>query len=104
MILLENVQVVQVILTLPLDISRLTLMEHTNSHFMPELYVEKICHIRLVSILVRVTSLEQLSLAEGDGNISWTMTSHGHYFPKRATSRAHSQRVTFPGRFWLGLG
>ena len=35
-----------------------------------------------------------------DGDISWTMTSRGHYFSKWATSRGHSQRVTFRGHFW----
>ena len=36
MILLECVQVVQVLLTLPLDITQLVLMEHTNSHSLRE--------------------------------------------------------------------
>jgi hypothetical protein len=35
-----------------------------------------------------------------DGDISWTMTSCGHYFSKGATSRGHSQRMTFRGHFW----
>ena len=35
-----------------------------------------------------------------DGDISWTMTSRGHYFSKWATFRGHSQRVTFRGHFW----
>ena len=30
-----------------------------------------------------------------DGDISWTMTSRGHYFLKCVTSRGHSQKVTF---------
>ena len=30
-----------------------------------------------------------------DGDISWTMTFRGHYFSIWATSRRHSQRVTF---------
>ena len=38
-----------------------------------------------------------------DGDISWTMTSRGHYFSKWATSRGHSQRVTSRGHFF-GLG
>ena len=42
------------------------------------------------------------------GDISWTMTSRGHYLSKwvtsrghsqRVTSRRHSQRVTFRGHF-----
>jgi hypothetical protein len=37
MIVLEHVRFVQVILTLPLDITRLPWMEHTNSHSMQEL-------------------------------------------------------------------
>ena len=37
---------------------------------------------------------------EWDGDISWTMTSRGHYFSKWATSCGHSQRVTFRGHFW----
>ena len=32
-----------------------------------------------------------------DGDISWTVTSRGPYFSKWATSRGHSQRVTFRG-------
>ena len=35
-----------------------------------------------------------------DGDISWTMTSRGHYFSKWVTFRGHSQRVTFRGHFW----
>ena len=35
-----------------------------------------------------------------DGDISWTMTSRGHYFSKWVTSRGHFQRVTFRGHFW----
>ena len=35
-----------------------------------------------------------------DGDISWTVTSRGHYFSKWATFRGHSQRVTFRGHFW----
>ena len=35
-----------------------------------------------------------------DGDISWTMTSRGHYFSKWATSRGQFQRVTFRGHFW----
>ena len=35
-----------------------------------------------------------------DNDISWTMTSRGHFFSKWATSRGHSQRVTFRGHFW----
>ena len=35
-----------------------------------------------------------------DGDISWTMTSRGHYFSKWVTSRGHSQEVTFRGHFW----
>ena len=35
-----------------------------------------------------------------DGDISWTMTSRGHYFSKWVISRGHSQRVTFRGHFW----
>ena len=37
---------------------------------------------------------------EWDGDISWTMTSRGHYFSKWATSYGHSQRMTFGGHFW----
>ena len=36
MILLEHVHCVQVILTLPLDLTRLRWMEHTNSHSLRE--------------------------------------------------------------------
>ena len=39
-------------------------------------------------------------LNKRDGDISWTMTSRGHYLSKWATSRGHSQRVTFRGHFW----
>ena len=38
-----------------------------------------------------------------DGDISWTMTSRGHYFSKLVTSCGHSQRVTFRGHFWWHL-
>jgi hypothetical protein len=34
-----------------------------------------------------------------DGDISWTMTSHGHFLSKWATSRGHCQRVTSCGHF-----
>ena len=34
-----------------------------------------------------------------DGDISWTMTSRGHFFSKWATSRGHCQRVTSRGHF-----
>ena len=37
---------------------------------------------------------------KGDGDILWTMTSRGHFSSKWATSRGHSQRVTFRGHFW----
>ena len=36
----------------------------------------------------------------GDGDISWTVTSRGHYFSKWATSRGHSQRVTLRGHYF----
>ena len=36
-----------------------------------------------------------------NGDISWTMTSRGHFFSKQATSLGHSQRMTFCGHFWL---
>ena len=35
-----------------------------------------------------------------DGDISWTMTSRGHYFSKWATFRGHSQRVTSRGHYF----
>ena len=41
-----------------------------------------------------------LIVFDWDGDISWTMTSRGHYFSKWVTSRGHSQRVTFRGHFW----
>ena len=52
------------------------------------------------------------TLKNGDGDISWTVTSRGHYFLKWATFHGHSQRVTsrghffskwvtFRGQFWL---
>jgi hypothetical protein len=34
-----------------------------------------------------------------DGDISWTITSRGHFFSKWATSRGHCQRVTSRGHF-----
>ena len=34
-----------------------------------------------------------------DGDISWTMSSRGHFFSKWATSRGHCQRVTSRGHF-----
>ena len=34
-----------------------------------------------------------------DGDISWTMTSRGHFLSKWATSRGHCQRVTSRGHF-----
>ena len=34
-----------------------------------------------------------------DGNISWTMTSRGHFFSKWANFRGHFQRVTSSGHF-----
>ena len=36
-----------------------------------------------------------------DGDISWTMTSRGHFFAKWATSRGHCQRVTSRGHFFV---
>jgi hypothetical protein len=40
-----------------------------------------------------------------DGDISWTMTSRGHFLSKWATSRGHFQKVTsrghFLGEFWV---
>ena len=38
-------------------------------------------------------------LRRRDGDISWTMTSRGHFFSKWATSRGHCQRVTSRGHF-----
>ena len=35
-----------------------------------------------------------------DGDISWTVTSRGHYFSKWETSRGHSQRVTSRGHYF----
>ena len=35
-----------------------------------------------------------------DGDISWTVTSCGHYFSKWATFRGHSQRVTSRGHYF----
>ena len=62
------------------------------------------------SVDIDFTSLAQcLASYFRDGDISWTMTSRGHYFSKwatsrghsqRVTSRGHSQRVTFLGHFW----
>ena len=34
-----------------------------------------------------------------DEDISWTMTSRGHFFSKWATSHGHCQRVTSRGHF-----
>ena len=34
-----------------------------------------------------------------DGDISWTMTSSGHFFAKWANHRGHLQRVTSHGHF-----
>jgi hypothetical protein len=39
------------------------------------------------------------SLFLWDGDISWTMTSRGHFLSKWATSREHCQRVTSRGHF-----
>ena len=35
-----------------------------------------------------------------DGDISWTVTSLGHYFSKWATFHGHSQRVTSRGHYF----
>ena len=35
-----------------------------------------------------------------DGDISWTVSSRGHYFLKWATFRGHSQRVTSRGHYF----
>ena len=45
-------------------------------------------------------AMYRVRLVKWDGDISWTMTSRGHYFSKWVTSRGHSQRVTFRGHFW----
>ena len=45
----------------------------------------------------------QLAMCFWDGDISWTMTSRGHYFSRWVTSCGHSQRVTFRGHFWWHL-
>ena len=34
-----------------------------------------------------------------DGDISWTMTFRGHFFPKWGTFRGHLLRVTSRGHF-----
>ena len=47
----------------------------------------------------KIHKLRQLSSSRGDGDISWTRTSRGHYFSKWGTSRGHSQRVTFRDTF-----
>ena len=44
--------------------------------------------------------LLQVSLTKRDGDISWTVTSRGHYFLKWATFRGHSQRVTSRGHYF----
>ena len=41
-----------------------------------------------------------LLLPPRDGDISWTVTSRGHYFSKWETSRGHSQRVTSRGHYF----
>ena len=38
--------------------------------------------------------LEKSVLITEDGEISWTMTSNGHFFSKWANFRGHLQRVT----------
>ena len=42
----------------------------------------------------------QTKLYLWDGDISWTVTSRGHYFSKWATFRGHSQRVTSRGHYF----
>ena len=49
---------------------------------------------------VENTKKKKIGAKKGDGDISWTMTSRGHYFSKWVTSRGHFQRVTFRGHFW----
>ena len=66
------------------------------------------CHYHSRRIIILEFLLESnypvvfLASLNRDGDISWTMTSHGHFFSKWVTSRGHFLRATSLGHFgWL---